>query len=164
MRLTSTLPDGARTVASRERPQNRRRGRVGPPPSSLRATRCLDRQRAHRPPPTGPEQDLCRSGSRLQAYDERVMVHRLLESPNERLDALALGQHLGLGRQEIAAMVDEVRARLSASCRRAGRMVAVKPEPALVAWQRQAPRAKSGSESVFVAQTLISRTARRCGP
>ncbi|MCH1410771.1 MAG: hypothetical protein L7U48_01665, partial [Candidatus Poseidoniaceae archaeon] len=58
-----------------------------------------------------------------------------LESPNERLDTLALGQHLGLGRQEVAAMVDEVGARLERQlAERAGHVLAVKPNSDLRWW------------------------------
>jgi len=71
----------------------------------------------------------------FEAYEERALVHRLLESPNERLDTLALGQHLGLGRQEVAAMVDEVGARLERQlAERAGHVLAVKPNSDLRWW------------------------------
>ena len=139
MRLTSTLPDGARTVA--EAVSGRKKIAVGEGLGHLRHLSeqldALDRQRDALIALHQQVQNRISAAveADFEAYEERVMVHRLLESPNERLDALALGQHLGLGRQEIAAMVDEVGARLERQlAERAGHVVAVKPDSDLRWW------------------------------
>ena len=139
MRLTATLPDGARVVA--ESVSGRKKIAVGEGLDHLRHLSeqldALDRQRDALIALHQQVQNRISAAvdADFEAYEERALVHRLLESPNERLDTLALGKHLGLGRQEVAAMVDEVGARLERQlAERAGHVLAVKPNSDLRWW------------------------------
>jgi predicted transcriptional regulator len=133
MRLSANLPEDAKPVA--EAVSGRKKIAVGEGLGYLRSLSAsladLDRQRdaiiaLH-------QQIRGRISAAVDAdfedYDDRALLHHLIEAPTERFDALAVGEVLGLGRQEAAQLVDEISARLERQLAdRAGHVIATRAE------------------------------------
>ncbi len=81
--------------------------------------------------------------SDFEQYEQRTMVHSLIEAPERKLDLTDLRRELQLGQSEMANLLDEVRNRLERQLSdRAGQIVAVPNNSNLRFWLGSLPRKK----------------------
>ena len=79
--------------------------------------------------------------SDFEHYEQRTMVHSLIEAPERKLDLTDLRRELQLGQTEMATLLDEVRNRLERQLsERAGQIVAVPNNSNLRFWLGSLPR------------------------
>lgn len=139
MRLASQVPDGASTVA--ERLGSRRRIPVGEAMELLahlgEALESLDKQRDAL---IALHQHVRSRVSRsveegFEAYEERRLVHTLLETPRRQLDISGLSDDLSVGAGHVERMLDEVRSQiLRELADRGGHVIAAQQGTALPWW------------------------------
>lgn len=81
--------------------------------------------------------------SDFEHYEQRTMVHSLIEAPERKLDLSDLRRELQLGQSEMASLMDEVRNRLERQLSdRAGQIIAVPNNSNLRFWLGSLPRKK----------------------
>lgn len=81
--------------------------------------------------------------SDFEQYEQRTMVHSLIEAPERKLDLIDLRRELQLGQSEMANLLDEVRNRLERQLSdRAGQIVAAPNNSNLRFWLGSLPRKK----------------------
>lgn len=81
--------------------------------------------------------------SDFEHYEQRTMVHSLIEAPERKLDLIDLRRELQLGQSEMASLLDEVRSRLERQLSdRAGQIVAVPNNSNLRFWLGSLPHKK----------------------
>ena len=81
--------------------------------------------------------------SDFDVYEQRTMVHSLIETPERKLDLADLRRELQLGQTEMATLLDEVRNRLERQLAdRAGQIVAVPNNSNLRFWLGSLPQGK----------------------
>ncbi len=70
----------------------------------------------------------------FEQYEERVMIHSIIESPEKRLDLNLLSKELQLGQQQVSELLEEVRAKLQKQIsHKAGHVIAA-PENSNLYW------------------------------
>jgi predicted transcriptional regulator len=81
--------------------------------------------------------------SDFEHYQQRTMVHSLIEAPERKLDLTDLRRELQLGQTEMATLLDEVRNRLERQLSdRAGHIIAVPNNSNLRFWLGSLPQKK----------------------
>ena len=81
--------------------------------------------------------------SDFEHYEQRTMVHSLIEAPERKLDLSDLRRELQLGQSEMASLMDEVRNRRERQLSdRAGQIIAVPNNSNLRFWLGSLPRKK----------------------
>ena len=81
--------------------------------------------------------------SDFEHYEQRTMVHSLIEAPERKLDLSDLRRELQLGQSEMASLMDEVRNRLERQLSdRAGQIIAAPNNSNLRFWLGSLPRKK----------------------
>jgi len=81
--------------------------------------------------------------SDFEHYEQRTMVHSLIEAPERKLDLGDLRRELQLGQSEMASLMDEVRNRLERQLSdRAGQIIAVPNNSNLRFWLGSLPHKK----------------------
>ena len=81
--------------------------------------------------------------SDFEHYQQRTMVHSLIEAPERKLDLTDLRRELQLGQAEMVALLDEVRNRLERQLSdRAGHIIAVPNNSNLRFWLGSLPQKK----------------------
>jgi hypothetical protein len=79
--------------------------------------------------------------SDFEHYQQRTMVHSLIEAPERKLDLTDLRRELQLGQTEMATLLDEVRNRLERQLSdRAGHIIAVPNNSNLRFWLGSLPQ------------------------
>tara|TARA_B100000902_G_scaffold389876_1_gene437829 strand:- start:636 stop:1391 length:756 start_codon:yes stop_codon:yes gene_type:complete len=81
--------------------------------------------------------------SDFEQYEQRTMVHSLIEAPERKLDLTSLRRELQLGQSEMANLLDEVRNRLERQLSdRAGQIIAAPSNSNLRFWLGSLPQKK----------------------
>ncbi len=139
MRLSGSLPDAVKPVA--EAVSGRKKIAVGEGLGYLRElTESLEELDRRRDALIALHQQIrgrisAAVDADFERYDDRVLLHHLLETPTERLDFRALSETLGFGRQEMATVVDEITSRLERQlAERSGHIIATRGEDHLRWW------------------------------
>ena len=72
--------------------------------------------------------------SDFEQYEERAMIHSIIEAPEKRLDLNLLSRELQLGQRQVSELLEEVKAKLQRQIsHRAGHVIAA-PENSELYW------------------------------
>ena len=72
--------------------------------------------------------------SDFEQYEERAMIHSIIEAPEKRLDLNLLSKELQLGQRQMSELLEEVRAKLQRQIsQKAGHIIAT-PENSELYW------------------------------
>jgi predicted transcriptional regulator len=70
----------------------------------------------------------------FEQYEERAMIHSIIEAPEKRLDLNLLSKELQLGQRQVSELLEEVRAKLQRQIsQKAGHVIAT-PENSNLYW------------------------------
>ena len=71
----------------------------------------------------------------FEQYEERVMIHSIIEAPEKRLDLNLLSKELQLGQRQVTELLEEVRAKLQRQIsQKAGHVIATPQNSDLHWW------------------------------
>ncbi len=70
----------------------------------------------------------------FEQYEERAMIHSIIEAPEKRLDINLLSKELQLGQRQVSELLDEVRAKLQRQISEKAGHVIVTPENSNLYW------------------------------
>ena len=72
--------------------------------------------------------------SDFEQYEERAMIHSIIEAPEKRLDLNMLSKELQLGQRQVSELLEEVRAKLQRQISEKAGHVIVTPENSNLYW------------------------------
>ena len=72
--------------------------------------------------------------SDFEQYEERAMIHTIIEAPEKRLDLNMLSKELQLGQRQVSELLEEVRAKLQRQISEKAGHIIVTPENSNLYW------------------------------